>query len=187
MSVVNLGLQSVGLMRQQTDEEFEAIISKCNSMEQLRQAAKRKPALKEKVLDSIEPVKIMLSDIITRLQWNEIPLEVHSSATETEIREQWETVKEIDSTLVFDKKYRKGTLKEFPKVEEFISHCSQTRHYSFSVKKHRSSDCNICKPPRLPAEVFRKLSHIPDPVPGADGHYLSFAELFGKADTDEKH
>ena len=61
-------------MRQQTEEEFEAIISKCNSMEQLRQAAKRKPALKEKVLNSIESVKIMLSDIITRLQWNEIPL-----------------------------------------------------------------------------------------------------------------
>ena len=44
----NLGLRSVGLMRQQTDEESEAIISKCNNMEQLRQAAKRKPALEEK-------------------------------------------------------------------------------------------------------------------------------------------
>jgi len=41
MSVVNLGLQSVGLMRQQTDEKSEALISKCNSMEQLRQVAIR--------------------------------------------------------------------------------------------------------------------------------------------------
>ena len=95
MSVVNLGLQSVGLMWQQTNEEFETIISKCNSMEQLRQAAKRNPALKEKVLDSIEPVKIMLTDIITRLQWNKIPIEVHSSATEIDIREVWKTVEEI--------------------------------------------------------------------------------------------
>jgi len=139
MSVINLGLQSVGLMRQETDEEFEAIIGKYNTMEQLRQAAKKKPELKEKVLDSIEPIKIMLSDIITRLQWNKVPLEVQSSATETQIRELWETAKEIDSTLVFDKKYRKCTLKEFPKVE-FISHCCQTRHYSFSVKKCGNSD-----------------------------------------------
>ena len=146
MSIVNLGLQSVGLMRQQIDEEFEEIISKCNSMDQLRQAAKRKSELEEKVLDSMEPVKIMLSDIITRLQWNGIPLEVHNSATKTQIREQWETVKEIDSTLLFDKS---TDLKEFPKVEEFIAHCSQPRHYSFSVKKCGDSDCRVCKPPRL--------------------------------------
>ena len=44
----------------------------------------------------------------------------------------------------------------------------------------------MCKPPRLPAQKFDKLSHIPDPVPGIDGHYLSFTEIFGKS-TDEKH
>ena len=95
-------------MRQQPDEECGALISKCNSMEQFRQAAKRSAGLQGKILDSIEPVKIMLSDIINRLQWNKVPLKVQSPATETQIRELWETVKEIDSTLVFDKKDRKG-------------------------------------------------------------------------------
>jgi len=54
------------------------------------------------------------------------------------------------------------------------------------LKKCGSSDCDICKLPRLPAENFSKLFHIPDPVPGTDGHYLSFTEVFGN-DTDEKH
>ena len=103
MSVDNLGLQSVGLMRRQTDEEFETIISKCNSMEQLRLAAKNKPELKEKLADSTEPVNIMLSDITTCLKWNEVPLAVQSSATEQEITELWEVIKEIDPTLEFDK------------------------------------------------------------------------------------
>jgi len=87
MSVVNLGLQSVGLMKQQADEEFETIISKCNSTEQLRSAAKNKPELKLKLADSIEPAKITLLDIITRLKWNGVPLEVHNSTTEIEIKE----------------------------------------------------------------------------------------------------
>ena len=186
MSLVNLELQSVGLMRQQTEEEYEAIINKCNNMEQLRHAAKSKPEVKEKLLDSIEPVKIMLSDIFTQLKWNERTLEVHNSATENEIQEFWEIVKEIDSTLLFDKRYRKCTLKDHPKLQEFLSHCCQTRHYSFSIKKCGKPDCQLCKPPRLPAQKFDKLSHIPDPVPGIDGHYLSFTEVFGKS-TDEKH
>ena len=103
MSVDNLGLQSVGLMRRQTDEEFETTISKCNGMEQLRLAAKNKPELKEKLADSTEPVNIMLSDITTCLKWNEVPLAVQSSATEQEITELWEVIKEIDPTLEFDK------------------------------------------------------------------------------------
>ena len=158
MSLVNLGLQSVELMRQQTEEEYEAIINKCNNMEQLRHAAKSKPEVKEKLLDSIEPVKIMLSDIFTRLKWNKRTLEVHNSANENEIQEFWETVKEIDSTLVFDKRYRKCTLKDHPKLQddkryrkctlkdhpklqEVLSHCCQTWHYSFSTKKYGKPDC----------------------------------------------
>lgn len=49
MSMVNLSLQSVGLMIQQTGKEFETIVSKCNSMQQLRQAAKSKLKLKQKL------------------------------------------------------------------------------------------------------------------------------------------
>ena len=156
MSVVNLGLQSVGLMRQQTDEECEALITKCNSMEHLRQAAKRRPELQGKVLDSIVPIKIMLSDIINRLQWNKYHLKC-SPGTVTQIRELWQTVKEIDSTLVFHKKDRKDTLKEFPH--------SKRVHFS----------------------LLSKLSHIPDPVPGTDGQYLPFTDVNRKTDTDEQH
>jgi len=58
----------------------------------------------------------MLSDIIT---WNKVLLEVHSSATEIEIKELWEMVREIDSTLMFDKRYRKHALKEHPKATGF--------------------------------------------------------------------
>ena len=66
-----------------------------------------------------------------------------------------------------------------------MSHCCQSRHYSFDILKCGSSACEFCKPPRLPQEVFRKVHHLPDPVIGDDHHYLLFEEVFG-TDTTEK-
>ena len=44
----------------------------------------------------------------------------------------------------------------------------------------------MCRPPRLPSEVFETLHHLPDPLRSADGeHYSSFAEKYGQA-TSEK-
>lgn len=68
---------------------------------------------------------------------------------------------------------------------DFMSHCCQSRHYSFDILKCGSSACEFCKPPRLPQEVFRKVHHLPDPVIGDDHHYLLFEEVFG-TDTTEK-
>lgn len=38
---------------------------------------------------------------------------------------------------------------------------------------------------RLPKEVFDQLHWLPDPIPGADLHYLPFDEVFGKHTTEE--
>ena len=58
MSVVNLGLQCVGLMRSEINQEHEAMIANCNNMTQLRQVKERKPEIVSVVRDSIEPVEI---------------------------------------------------------------------------------------------------------------------------------
>lgn len=44
MSVLNLGLQAVGLAREKVeDEEIEREVSRCHTMSQLRELAKKKP------------------------------------------------------------------------------------------------------------------------------------------------
>ena len=46
------------------------------------------------------------------------------------------------------------------------------------MKKCGESNCKICKPVRLPRDVFDKLHHLPDPT--ADGeHYKPFDDLYG--------
>ncbi|PKK56611.1 hypothetical protein RhiirC2_799650 [Rhizophagus irregularis] len=47
MSILNLGLQCVGLIRQEMDVELEEIMSKCNSMNDIRKMAEKTPSLKE--------------------------------------------------------------------------------------------------------------------------------------------
>ena len=44
----------------------------------------------------------------------------------------------------------------------------------------------MCKPPRLPLELFSKLQHLLDLMPGQDGHHKTFEEVF-EAKTVEEH
>ena len=37
----------------------------------------------------------------------------------------------------------------------------------------------------MPMDTFKKLHHLPDPVPGTDGHYRPFSEVFGTHTTEE--
>ena len=48
MSILNLGLQSIGLMRKQVEGRLESTISKCNNMKQLRAAAQKNQSLSMK-------------------------------------------------------------------------------------------------------------------------------------------
>lgn len=67
MSLLNMGLQSVGLMRKEMSTENESIVSGCNSLVALRHAAEQNPHIRENCLDSFESVKILLSDVFDRL------------------------------------------------------------------------------------------------------------------------
>ena len=52
----------------------------------------------------------------------------------------------------------------------------------FDIKKCGNSLRNICKPPRLPTEVFSKLYHLPDPAIGVD---VPFEQVFGALATEK--
>lgn len=63
MSTLNPGMQCVGLMRGRGSEEFEEEVRKCNSLANLRSAAEKHSNFKEESLDSMAPVKVVLSDL----------------------------------------------------------------------------------------------------------------------------
>lgn len=60
MSILNLALQSVGLMRKEQSEDFEKKVKSLSSISQLRDLASQSIEYKQEMMDSIEPVKVCL-------------------------------------------------------------------------------------------------------------------------------
>lgn len=65
MSILNLGCQSIGLMRTQMSEPAEAALKNCNSIALLRKAGE---PFKDEIAKSLESTTSLLSDVISRLQ-----------------------------------------------------------------------------------------------------------------------
>lgn len=179
MSILNLGLQCIGLAREQMPEDFEKEVEKCNNLTELRNIASRKSGIVSAVQDSLSPVKSLLTTIFSRLKLHENYIKSYDSASTTDLDEFWSAVISIDATLRERGNYRKDDLKNHSLIAQFISHCCQCSQYTFDILKCGESSCHICKPVRLPPDIFRKLSHIPHPVLGDDSHYKSFSDVFG--------
>ena len=67
MSLINLGLQSVGVLRQQMSDEMEKAISNANSMDEIQKVADRIPEVKQHFMESLKPAKQLLADTLSRL------------------------------------------------------------------------------------------------------------------------
>ncbi len=180
MSLLNLGMQCVGLMRGKGSDEYEALVKNCGSMADLRKAAEKHPTIKEESLDSIVPVKTVLSDVFSRLKLKDRPIRVRVAALESEIAELWEVAKTVEPELEPSMSLRKGSMASKP---SFLTHCCRQRHYFFEIKKCGAPDCDVCGPV---LEVFDGIKPFPDPMPGTDGHYLPFGDVLEK-DTSEIH
>ena len=65
VSVINLGLQSIGLSGRQLQVE-EQEVRKCGSVSEVRELASKKPGLKESLIDSMSSVKVTLTNVANR-------------------------------------------------------------------------------------------------------------------------
>jgi len=117
MSILNLGLQSIGLMRNEMSEELEKIMKKCNSMDDIREQSKNKRNLKEELIGSLQPTIDLMEGIFERLLLKGEVFKTFKAASEENISELWGLLLEIDETLEPDDKTKKS-IKD--KVSVFI-------------------------------------------------------------------
>ena len=181
MSIVNLGFQSVGMMRKEMTPEIERAIKNCNSLKQLRRAGKN---FTTEIGESLQPAVELLTDITRRLELKGKKIEVDTACPDSELEAFWEILLEIEPTLSPDDTIQEK-FKDKKQLQSFLTHCCQIRHYSFCIKKCGKHDCNMCKPVRMDMETFHTLQFLPDPVMQDDGHYVPFSEAFGSV-TSEK-
>ena len=135
----------------------------------LQRVAENKPEAVAALSDSIFLVKILLSDVLCRLELKLKKFQILSSATPAEIENFWTVVLSIDDTIrsAYDT-YTKTTVAQSFQLKDFVDHCCRIHHYSFGIKKCGSPTSTVSKPPRLPPDVFASLHHLPDSILGFD-------------------
>lgn len=89
MSILNLGLQCVGLVREKMLDEYESEAAKCNSLSELRKMAKRKDGFVNAVKDGLSPVKILSCTIFSCLQLKEKSVQNFTSVTKEKLSDFW--------------------------------------------------------------------------------------------------
>ena len=185
MSLLNLAMQSVGLMRSSCGEKYEKVLRSCNSLAQIRAAAEKDPGLKTAILDAMQQPKSLLSTLFSRLKLKGTDFGLFPSAEDTEMDGLFTSLSAVDPAIQRDD-HNQSILRHRPQLRKFMDHCCQSRWYSFSIKRCGQSACSICKAPRLPAEVFATLYHLPDPVPDETGeHYRPFQQVYSQKTTEQ--
>ena len=116
MSLLNLGLQFIGLMRKKMDDGYESAVANCNSIAQLRKVAEKNPTVKDGTLDSISPVKILMSSVFQRLELQGKNIQSFPAATVADIDEFWSSLKLVDESVGPEVKWIKAVLPELQKI-----------------------------------------------------------------------
>ena len=126
MAILNLGLQSVGLMRASMEDELERLFSKCLNLSEIRSTAEKYPRLKEGFQQSVRPALDFLQDIFGQLKLHDETVTTMPAATEDAFEELWQEINAVDPT-VQQSDMRQENIKSNVKLNEFMEHCCRSQ------------------------------------------------------------
>ena len=118
--ILNLGLQAVGLMRTRMEQKYESAISGSNSIQEVRNVIDTNPGLKEALQDSVEPTKILVHSLFSRLCLKDKPMLSYSITSEHKIVGFFDILHDIEPTMTQDDTTKKKLQKLYTKVERVI-------------------------------------------------------------------
>src|SRR6266540_392748 len=102
MLILNLGLQSVGLMRTKMNDQSEKLMSKCDTMNEIRKIAEENFTLKGDLIASLQALIGLLRDVFNRQSLKDDPFKTFTAASETEIKRFWETIQLVDDSITYE-------------------------------------------------------------------------------------
>ena len=150
MSIVNLGLQCIGIARKKVSTEAEKHIASCKNLKELRANCSE---FKKDIEESIAPAKELIASVLNRLELKGKKFDVFNSASAEEIKSYWNVLLTLEESLSPSDTNQK-CLKNFPSLQRFIEHCCSFRKYSVTIKKCGKEGCSLCLPIQMPSERF---------------------------------
>ncbi|KAK6177156.1 hypothetical protein SNE40_015315 [Patella caerulea] len=188
-SNLNLALQNVSLSREHMTDNVEMKMRGINSLKAARDTARRYPAFKEGLIQSVAPVIELLQERFGHLKLKGEPIVISPSANQESIDDFFKIVKDLIDQNLIENKLTKTDLEKSATLQDFMKKHCRLRNYTFQIKKCANAlieNCAYClfNPPRLPDEVFDTLSFVPDPVVASNNKYESFETVYGQATND---
>ena len=145
-AITNLGLQSVGIMRQKMSADMEECIRNCNSDEELRKAIEQHEELKPFLENSLSVLIDLFNSVFSKLSLKDKRFQTFSPCTDEELTNYHLPKDRFDENISNFKK--KEHLKNFPKFNKFL-HTHTTRHtYYFHIFKCSTDDSHFHFPVR---------------------------------------
>jgi hypothetical protein len=99
MSILNLGLQSVSLMRTEMNDDSERLMSKCGTMNKIRKTAEENPTLKVDLNASLQAPINLIRSVFDRQFLKDEPFKTFTAASETEMERLWKTMQLVDDSV----------------------------------------------------------------------------------------
>ena len=186
MSLLNIGLQAVGIMREKKSDQFEAALKSANSMEDIRKIATKTEKFKEEFISSMLPPIELIKSTFSGLELKGVPVQSLEAASEEDIERLFAKIITVDSSVQKSDTQNRDLSKR-KKLQEYLDHLCVHRHYYFSIRKCGATDCTMCSVPRLPPEVFQQLSSFPDPIKATEKSesYIPFDSVYGQTTTEK--
>ncbi|RGB40613.1 hypothetical protein C1646_753194 [Rhizophagus diaphanus] len=185
MSIINLGLQGVVIMRDMMNIELEDIFKKADTLEEICATANKSEDLKNGLCDCILNIQQLLHSQTERLVLHENPFHCYDPANDHDIDNFFKIILEIDKSLNVSETTAE-ILSKKKDLQEFLKSYCRIRHYSFQIKKCNNVNCNICKPVWLPQHIFENINFLPDSIPSKCNDYYEEFKTVYNTETTEK-
>src|SRR6266542_4438358 len=102
MSILNLGLQGIGLMRTKMNDQSEKLIKGAGIMNEIRKIAKENPNLKKDLIKSLQALIRLIRSVFSRQSLKDELFETFTAASETEMERFWETILLVDDSVTHE-------------------------------------------------------------------------------------
>ncbi|PKY33662.1 hypothetical protein RhiirB3_452741, partial [Rhizophagus irregularis] len=178
MSILNLGLQNVSIMRNTMSDESEALFDKADTLDEIRNKASKNSNLEKELRDCIKDVQNLLHNRSERLVLKNQYFKCYNAANKHDINSLFQ----VDSSLTCSETTQAQLTRHTELISFMKTHCHE-RAYSFQIKKCQNVLCDICTPIRLPQTIFDNLYFLPDPTPALN--IIIINSVYGKQTSEE--
>ena len=158
-AIANLGLQSVGIMRQKMSADIEERIRNYNSNEELRKAIEWHEKLKPDLQNSLSVPVDPFNSVFSKLSLKDKRFQTFSPCSDEELTNYHLSNDRFHEN--FSELKKKEHLKNFLKFNEFLHTHTTRRTYYFHFFKCSTDNC----PFHFPVRGKEKIESFGDPIP----------------------